>query len=142
MYMDFGLTFEKLLLIGVIAAVIIGPERLPKAAETFAGFVRKAGEYLRDTKSRMRDEIGPEIDDVDWRKLDPRQYDPRRIIRDALMDDAPTTTTTTTTAASAAAGGAAVAGSAASPVLDPPRAPLMRPEFSNTTPPPFDVEAT
>ena len=85
--MDFGLTFEKLLLIGVIAAVIIGPERLPKAAETFAGFVRRAGEYLRDTKSKMRDEIGPEIDDVDWRKLDPRQYDPRRIIREALVDD-------------------------------------------------------
>ncbi|WP_426184111.1 Sec-independent protein translocase TatB [Microbacterium sp. TWP3-1-2b2] len=138
--MDFGLTFEKLLLIGVIAAVIIGPERLPKAAETFAGFVRKAGEYLRDTKSRMRDEIGPEIDDVDWRKLDPRQYDPRRIIRDALMDDAPTASTT---ASAAATGGtAAAAPSAAAPVLDPPRSPLVRPEFTSTTPPPFDLEAT
>jgi sec-independent protein translocase protein TatB len=136
--MDFGLTFEKLLLIGVIAAVIIGPERLPKAAETFAGFVRKAGEYLRDTKSKMRDEIGPEIDDVDWRKLDPRQYDPRRIIRDALMDDTPSTPAT----ASAAAGTAAVAASAAAPVLDPPRSPLVRPAFTGETPPPFDLEAT
>jgi len=138
--MDFGLTFEKLLLIGVIAAVIIGPERLPKAAETFAGFVRKAGEYLRDTKSRMRDEIGPEIDDVDWRKLDPRQYDPRRIIRDALMDDAPTSSTTASAAATGST--AAAAPSAAAPVLDPPRSPLVRPEFTRTTPPPFDLEAT
>ncbi|MGV2983103.1 Sec-independent protein translocase TatB [Microbacterium sp. AGC85] len=135
--MDFGLTFEKLLLIGVLAAVIIGPERLPKAAETFAGFVRRAGEYLRDTKSKMRDEIGPEIDDVDWRKLDPRQYDPRRIIRDALMDDAPAAATS----AAAVAGGAAVA-SAATPVLDPPRSPLVRPAFTSETPPPFDLEAT
>jgi len=134
--MDFGLTFEKLLLIGVLAAVIIGPERLPKAAETFAGFVRRAGEYLRDTKSKMRDEIGPEIDDVDWRKLDPRQYDPRRIIRDALMDDAPAAATS-----AAVAGGAAVA-SAATPVLDPPRSPLVRPAFTSETPPPFDLEAT
>lgn len=137
--MDFGLTFEKLLLIGVIAAVIIGPERLPKAAETFAGFVRKAGEYLRDTKSRMRDEIGPEIDDVDWRKLDPRQYDPRRIIRDALMEDAPSSAAV---AASASAGTTAVAASAAAPVLDPPRSPLVRPAFTSETPPPFDLEAT
>lgn len=137
MYMDFGLTFEKLLLIGVIAALIIGPERLPKAAETFAGFVRKAGEYVRETKSKMRDEIGPEIDDVDWRKLDPRQYDPRRIIRDALMDDTPSTAAT-----SAAAGGAAVAASAATPMLDPPRSPLVRPAFTSDAPPPFDLEAT
>lgn len=137
--MDFGLTFEKLLLIGVIAAVIIGPERLPKAAETFAGFVRRAGEYLRDTKSKMRDEIGPEIDDVDWRKLDPRQYDPRRIIRDALMDDAPSAVPATT---SAAAGTAAVAASAATPLLDPPRSPMVRPAFTSEAPPPFDLEAT
>ncbi|MCS3842041.1 Sec-independent protein translocase TatB [Microbacterium sp. AK031] len=135
--MDFGLTFEKLLLIGVIAALIIGPERLPKAAETFAGFVRRAGEYVRETKSKMRDEIGPEIDDVDWRKLDPRQYDPRRIIRDALMDDTPSTAAT-----SAAAGGAAAAVSAATPVLDPPRSPLVRPAFTSDAPPPFDLEAT
>lgn len=85
--MTFGLTFEKLLLIGLIAVLIIGPERLPRAAEGFSRWVRKAGEYIRDTKSRMRDEMGPELDDVDWRKLDPRQYDPRRIIRDALMEE-------------------------------------------------------
>ena len=87
MRMELGLTFDKLLLIGIVAVLIVGPERLPKAAETFARFVRRAGEYLRDTRSRMRDELGPEIDEVDWRKLDPRQYDPRRIIRDALFEE-------------------------------------------------------
>jgi sec-independent protein translocase protein TatB len=35
----------------------------------------------------MREEMGPEFDEVDWRKLDPRQYDPRRIIREALADE-------------------------------------------------------
>lgn len=85
--MQFGLTFEKLLLIGLIAVLIVGPERLPRMAEGFAKVVRRAGEYLRDTRTRVRDEMGPEIDDVDWRKLDPRQYDPRRIIRDALLEE-------------------------------------------------------
>ncbi|HWK77182.1 Sec-independent protein translocase TatB [Microbacterium sp.] len=130
--MDFGLTIEKLFLIGVIAALIIGPERLPKAAETFAGVVRKAGEYLRDTRTRMRDEIGPEIDEVDWRKLDPRQYDPRRIIRDALLEDAPSTTATATAVAPAAVP-AAVA------ERQPSR---TRPDFTKASPPPFDPEAT
>ena len=35
----------------------------------------------------MREEMGPEFDEVDWKKLDPRQYDPRRIVMDALRDD-------------------------------------------------------
>ena len=136
MYMDFGLTFEKLLLIGVIAAFIIGPERLPMVAEKFAGFVKKAGDYVRDTKSKLRDEVGPEIDDVDWRKLDPRQYDPRRIIRDALMDDTPAAPATASPA-TASATAAAVATEPAAP-----RAPLTRPEFTRESPPPFDPEAT
>lgn len=137
--MEFGLTFEKILLIGVIAAVIIGPERLPKAAEAFAKFVRRAGEYLRDTKSRMRDELGPEIDEVDWRKLDPRQYDPRRIIRDALLEDAP--------AAAAAPAAAVATTSVAQPEASASaeaatRAPKVRPDFTRASPPPFDAEAT
>lgn len=136
--MEFGLTFEKILLIGVIAAVIIGPERLPKAAEAFAKFVRRAGEYLRDTKARMRDELGPEIDDVDWRKLDPRQYDPRRIIRDALMDDTPVAATATATAAAAPIIKTDPVGASAAAAPTP----RSRPVFTRDSPPPFDAEAT
>lgn len=105
--MTFGLTFEKLLLIGLIAVLIIGPERLPRAAEAFASIVRKAGEYIRDTKSRVREEMGPELDDVDWRKLDPRQYDPRRIIRDALLEEPEPATPAQATANDRGAGGPA-----------------------------------
>ncbi|GGA59896.1 hypothetical protein GCM10011490_07540 [Pseudoclavibacter endophyticus] len=83
----FGLTFEKLLLIGVIAAFIIGPERLPQAAEQLRRFVRWAKSTATGAKERVREEMGDEFDEVDWRKLDPRQYDPRRIIREALLED-------------------------------------------------------
>lgn len=122
--MQFGLTFEKLLLIGLIAVLIVGPERLPRMAEGFATIVRRAGEYLRDTRTRVRDEMGPEIDEVDWRKLDPRQYDPRRIIRDALLEDPkPSTPPMPTVIAEPA----------------PRRAPQ---EFTATNLPPFDLEAT
>ena len=38
-------------------------------------------------RDRMREEMGPDFNDVDWKKLDPRQYDPRRIIREALLED-------------------------------------------------------
>ncbi len=87
--MFFGFSWEKLLLILVIAAFLIGPERLPRYAELLARLTVRARETLRGAKERVRDEMGEDFDDVDWRRLDPRQYDPRRIIRDALLDDAP-----------------------------------------------------
>ncbi|KTR95931.1 translocase [Microbacterium testaceum] len=126
--MFFGLTIEKLMLIGVVAALVIGPERLPKYAEALAKFTRRARETLQGAKSRMREEMGPEFDDVDWRKLDPRQYDPRRIIREALLDDTPTATMR-------AAGAAAAAEAAA-------RVEPAKPPFVPGSVPPFDDEST
>ena len=83
----FGLTFEKLLIIGLIAVFLLGPERLPHYAGQLAKLVRNLRDMANGAKDRMREEMGPEFDDVDWKKLDPRQYDPRRIIREALLDD-------------------------------------------------------
>jgi sec-independent protein translocase protein TatB len=125
--MFFGLTIEKLLLIGVIAAVIIGPERLPRYAESLARLTKRAREMAQGARTRMRDEMGPEFDEVDWRKLDPRQYDPRRIIREALLDDAPVASVQ----AAAVTGAMAEAGAKA-----------QRAPFRVGDPPPFDTEAT
>ena len=81
-----GLGFEKLLVIGVIALFLVGPEKLPDYAARLARFVRAARRMLDDAKDRVREELGPDFDEEEWRKLDPRQYDPRRIIRDALLE--------------------------------------------------------
>jgi sec-independent protein translocase protein TatB len=83
------LTFDKLLIIGIIAVFVLGPERLPYYAAQLARLVRSLRDMANGAKDRMREEMGPEFDDVDWKKLDPRQYDPRRIIREALLDDDP-----------------------------------------------------
>lgn len=85
--MSFGLTFDKLLIILVIAVFLIGPDRLPGYAAQLARLVKTLRGFADGAKDRMREEMGPEFDEVDWRKLDPRQYDPRRIIREALLDE-------------------------------------------------------
>jgi sec-independent protein translocase protein TatB len=126
--MFFGLTIEKVLVIAVIAAFLIGPERLPRYAEALARFAGRARDFLQGARSRVKEEMGPEFDDVDWRRLDPRQYDPRRIIREALLDDPPTATMR-------AAGIAAAATAAAAPT--PPTFDVAADEL-----PPYDVEAT
>nr|WP_216852687.1 Sec-independent protein translocase TatB [Curtobacterium sp. VKM Ac-2852] len=74
------------MIIGVIGVLLLGPQRLPMYAQKLAEFVKAVRRFADTAKERMRDEMGPEFDDIEWQKLDPRQYDPRRIIRDALLD--------------------------------------------------------
>jgi sec-independent protein translocase protein TatB len=98
---SWGLTFEKLLLIGLIAVILIGPDRLPGYAAQFGRLIRSWRDMANGAKNRMREEMGPDYDDVDWKKLDPRQYDPRRIIREALVDEPAATAAAATTVAAA-----------------------------------------
>lgn len=122
-----GLTFDKILVILVIAMFVVGPDRLPMYAKRLGELVRSVKRMSEGAKDRLKEEMGPEYDEVDWRQLDPRQYDPRRIIRDALLEDereariaerraarSPASSSTEGAAGAAAAAGAAVvAGSAA-----------------------------
>jgi sec-independent protein translocase protein TatB len=84
-----GLTFEKLLLVAIVAAFLLGPDKLPHYAAKLGQLVKTLRGYANGAKSRMKEEMGPEFDEVDWKKLDPRQYDPRRIIREALSEEDP-----------------------------------------------------
>jgi len=95
---SFGLTLEKLLLIGIIAIFLIGPDRLPGYSAQLGRLVRRLRDMASGAKERMRDELGPDFDDLDWKKLDPRQYDPRRIIREALKEESPPASTEETPA--------------------------------------------
>lgn len=83
----FGINGGELIIILVLAVVIIGPERLPQFAEQLAHWVRKGKQLFAQAKEKVDEELGPEIGDVDWAKLDPRQYDPRKIVRETLLED-------------------------------------------------------
>jgi sec-independent protein translocase protein TatB len=85
--MTFGITIEKLVLIAFIAVMLIGPTRLPEYAAALGRTVRRTREFVRGAADRVKDDLGPEVTDVDWRQLDPRRYDPRRIVKEALWDD-------------------------------------------------------
>jgi len=85
-----GLSFEKLLVVALIAAFIIGPDRLPLYAGRLAELMRSLRGRTEAAKARVKEELGDDFDVAEWRQLDPRQYDPRRIIREALTEvDAP-----------------------------------------------------
>lgn len=81
----FGLTFEKLLIIAVIAAIIVGPAKLPVYAAKLADFVRAARTFIESSRARVEEEVGVPLRAEQWQQ-ELRQYDPRRIIRDALQE--------------------------------------------------------
>ena len=84
----FGINGGEFIVLLVIAAIVIGPERLPGYAEQFADFVRSARAMFTSAKDRVDTELSEELGgEVDWAALDPRRYDPRRIVRDALIAD-------------------------------------------------------
>ncbi|MGQ7297820.1 twin-arginine translocase TatA/TatE family subunit [Quadrisphaera sp. KR29] len=82
----FGINPGEFAVLLVIALVVVGPERLPRYAAQLGRVVREGRRMAMGLREQVRGELGPEFDDVDWKKLDPRQYDPRKIIRDALTD--------------------------------------------------------
>jgi sec-independent protein translocase protein TatB len=83
----FGVNGGEFLVLIVVLLLVVGPERLPRYAEQLGGWVRQARVFLREAKARVDEELGDEVKDLDWAALDPRQYDPRRIVREALLED-------------------------------------------------------
>jgi len=57
---DLGLS--KLMLIGVVALVVIGPERLPKVARTAGALFGRAQRYINDVKAEVSREM--ELDEL------------------------------------------------------------------------------
>jgi sec-independent protein translocase protein TatB len=61
----FDVSFSELMLIGVIALIVIGPERLPKVARTVGHLLGRAQRYVNEVKSDIQKEIDlKEIGDI------------------------------------------------------------------------------
>ncbi len=79
-----GINGGEAIILLLLAVVLVGPERLPVFAEQLARWVRAARATMASTRERVEAELG---EDVDWASLDPRRYDPRRIVREAFLGD-------------------------------------------------------
>lgn len=58
----FDVSLTELMVIGVIALIVIGPERLPKVARTVGHLLGRAQRYVNDVKSDIQREI--ELDEL------------------------------------------------------------------------------
>ena len=79
----------EMLLLVVIGLVVLGPERLPGAIQWTTSTLRQAREYLSGATRELREELGPEFDDLrqplgELQKL--RGMTPKAAITKHLLD--------------------------------------------------------
>jgi sec-independent protein translocase protein TatB len=79
----------EMLVLVVLGLVILGPERLPGAIRWSANTLRQARDYLSGATTNLRDELGPDFDDLrqplaELQKL--RGMSPRAALTRHLLD--------------------------------------------------------
>lgn len=126
----FDINGWEFIIILVVAAFVIGPERLPKYIAQLRGWIRQGRTMAESARGQLREQMGPDFDDIDWSQYDPRQYDPRRIVREALSEPMDSDAPEKDTSPDAAAGAGAV-----KPVS-------RRTTYDPTVPTPWDGDAT
>ncbi|HET9945309.1 MAG TPA: sec-independent translocase [Actinomycetes bacterium] len=114
----------EFLALGVVAVIVLGPERLPRYAAEAARVVRKVRRLADDARAEVSKELGPEFGDVSLRDLNPRTMVRKHLLDpidiDSLDDDGPRRSTRPR--GSAPSGNPASNGDGAgAPDADPPR---------------------
>jgi len=84
-----NLSWEHILVLVVVGLVILGPERLPGAIRWTSTSLRQASDYLSGMTSQLRQDLGPEFDDLraplsELQKL--RGMTPRAALTKHLLD--------------------------------------------------------
>ena len=80
--MFFDLSIWKILVLGVIALVIFGPDQLPKMAAQAGRALRELRQMADGATRDLREGLGPEFSDFDMRDLHPANF-----VRKHLFDD-------------------------------------------------------
>jgi sec-independent protein translocase protein TatB len=70
----FDLSFTKIVVLGIIALVIFGPERLPTMAAQAGRMLRELRRMADGAKAELQDSLGPEFSQFDIADLNPRHF--------------------------------------------------------------------
>jgi sec-independent protein translocase protein TatB len=125
---DFG--FDKLALIGAVALIVLGPERLPKVARTLGHLFGKAQRYVADVKAEVNRSI--ELDEL--KKMKTQFEDAARGVEDTVRSEVQSATSSFESQWKDATGGldldrhgdTSSSGSGSDPFAVPPPVPVYR----------------
>lgn len=79
----FDVGFSELFVIGIVALIVIGPERLPRVARTVGHLLGRAQRYVSDVKADINREI--QLDEL--KKLQSQVTDSARAIEDSVRKE-------------------------------------------------------
>lgn len=79
----FDLSITKLLVLGVLALVIFGPDQLPKIASQAGRALRDLRRMAEGAKADLRENLGPEFADFDIDDLNPRHFVRKHLLADS-----------------------------------------------------------
>ncbi|WP_020385217.1 sec-independent translocase [Kribbella catacumbae] len=85
----FGIGLPEMLVIGLIAILAFGPDRLPEFVRTAARLLNQARGIVANAQMDLREELGPQFADLETRELDPHTF-VRKHLFDGLDDEATT----------------------------------------------------
>ncbi len=75
-----GIGFPEFMVIGIVALLVFGPDRLPDFARQAGRMVRQVRTLARQARDDLRSELGPEYADFELTDLDPRRAIRKHII--------------------------------------------------------------
>ena len=75
----------EIVVLGLAALFIFGPERLPHLAKDAAAGLKRARGAMTGARGQLHDVLGPDFDHL--KDVDLRQYHPRSVLRRALADE-------------------------------------------------------
>jgi sec-independent protein translocase protein TatB len=84
-----GIGFAEFMVIGVVALLVFGPDRLPDFARQAGRMVRQVRHLSRQARDDIRSELGPEYSDFELTDLDPRRAIRKHIMEAWDEDDDP-----------------------------------------------------
>lgn len=82
-----GLGWPETAVLLLLVLFVFGPERLPGLAADAGRALRKLRAYVKEMSADLREELGPELADLDLRSLHPREIVRRNLFEDD--DDLP-----------------------------------------------------
>lgn len=70
----FGIGPLELVVIGIVAVLVFGPDRLPEFARTAGRLLRQVRQMVTTAQNDLRSELGPEFADLDLQDLNPKNF--------------------------------------------------------------------
>src|SRR5665811_1618890 len=78
----FGMGWPEIFVVGVVAMLAFGPDKLPEFARQAGKFVRTARQMVDNAKDDLGREMGHDFSGIGLRDLDPREVVRRHLLED------------------------------------------------------------